>query len=147
MLLFEVFSSAPSYTVVTHNASKFVTKQVINGRTIVFIAGISDGGAEADIEFVELPKGVDIKDAARKGTYALTGSGGEMQVFSMVGHSMKEMVDVYQPERIFFTAEKEGKDSDKRAKLYSKLIKKFLPEYEPTEHDSGNAIHFKLYRK
>ena len=146
MLLLEILGK-PKYDIVTDTATKFVTKQVINGRTIVFIASISNGGSEADVEFVELPKGVDLKDAAKKGTYALTGSGGEMQVFSMVGNSLKEMVEIYQPEQIFFTAEKEGKDATKRSDLYEKLCQKFLPQYEVTKHDSGNAVLFTLYRK
>lgn len=147
MLLLELFDSKPAYDVVRADKYKFITKQTINGRKIIFVGDLSDEGADADIEFKEIDKSENEKLYHSKGTYALTGSGGEMQVFSMVGNSIKELVDRYSPTKIFFTAEKEGEGSTKRADVYEKLLKKYLPDYEITRHDSGTSILYKLYKK
>lgn len=139
MKILEIFDSTTQYEVVQANKSKFVTKQTIEGRDIIFVALLDDGSAE--VEFKEVKAGA--KD--KSGTYALTGSGGEIKVFSMVGRSLKELANRYRPDMISFTAEKEPNHT-KRADIYEKLVKKFLPDYEITSRDTGNSIVYGLYK-
>ena len=113
----------------------------------MFTGDLSSDGDEADIEFKELPKDASLKSYHKDGTYALTGSGGEVQVFAMVGNSIKELVDRYHPSLIYFTAEKEANGSTKRAVVYEKMLKKCIPDYEVTSHDSGDSIMYRCYKK
>lgn len=147
MLLVELFDSKINYSVDAATASKFKTSATIEDRDIIFITDIDNSGkygVEATIEFGEMKTGSDGK---KRITYDLTGSGGEMKVFSMVGQSVKEMVNRYQPDMILFSADKDGKETSKRADVYEKLLKKFAPEYEAIRKDAGQSILFQLVKK
>ena len=147
MLLTELFDTKINYNVTANSAVRFSTSAMINNREIVFRADIDNAGrvgVEANIVF-----GETVKDHRNelKMTFKLTGSGGEMKVFSMIGLSLRELVDRYQPDMIMFSADKEGGGSTKRADVYEKLVNKFIPEYEPTRKDVGDSILFDLYKK
>lgn len=147
MLLVELFDSKIDYKVEVASAHKFMTSATIEDREIIFVSEIEDQGRygmEATIEFGEMKPG---RDGKKRITYDLTGSGGEMKVFSMVGQSVKEMVNRYQPDMILFTADKDGKETSKRADVYEKLLKKFAPEYEAMRKDAGQSILFQLVKK
>ena len=158
MKLFELFDSKIDYKIVKESEREFHTRATIEGRDILFTASISDyildheGNVtceEAYVEFAEVKKPESRYDS-EEWNYDVTGSGGEMKVFSMVGASLKELVYLYKPAIIKFSAEKDKKDkkdSEKRANLYEKLIKKFIPEYEIDRRDAGKSIKFNLYRK
>jgi hypothetical protein len=148
-LLLELFSGPSDYEVVRADKSKFITRQNIGKRDIIFLADLYDEG-DADIEFAEVAKDTPIKDYSKKGTYALTGSGDEIKVFAMVAKSIKEMVSRYEPTKINFSAEKDG--NGRRPSVYERMLKKSLPDYEITKYDSKvtgkhGAVLFTLYKK
>ena len=153
-ILMELFDSKIDYKIVKESEREFHTRATIEGRDILFTASISDyildhegivTCEEAYVEFAEVKKPKTYYDKQMK--YDLTGSGGEMKVFSMVGASLKELVYLYNPRIIKFSAQKGKNDSEKRADLYEKLIKKFITEYEIDRRDKGDHINFDLYRK
>lgn len=145
-MLVEAFNGKAEYEVLRSDAHKFITRQTIGNRDIVFLGDITTDG-EADIEFAEMPVDTPLRDYTKKGTYALTGSGNEVKVFTMINHSLKELVSRYEPSRIFFSAEKDG--NGKRPSVYEKMLKRSLPQYEIQKYDSDKhgAIHFTLYKK
>ena len=148
IILTELFDSKVEYEVTRESNRLFITKAEIEGREIVFTAVVDEHGEkgiEIDVEFTET---IHQRNGTDYDSYALTGSGGEMKVFSMVGASLKDMANRYQPDLIHFTAEKDkGPNKEKRANLYEKLIKKFLPDYEIDKRDRGQNIRFQLYKK
>ena len=156
MMLMELFDSKVDYKVTTETAKKFSTRATIGSRDIVFLASIEsetgeDGNSEMYVEFREQKK--------EKTTYRMTGKGDEIKVFSMIGASIKEAVARYKPDVIHFTAEKDSRSSkgpvphvsynssSKRADLYEKLVRKYIPGYEPTRRDIGGSIEFRLIKK
>lgn len=148
-MLAEAFNGKAEYTVLKADKYKFITRQQIGDRDIVFLGDITTDG-DADIEFAEMPVDTPLKDYHKKGTYALTGSGNEVKVFTMINHSLKELVSRYEPSRIYFSAEKDG--NGKRPSVYEKMLTRALPQYEITKYDSSasgknGAIHFTLYKK
>jgi hypothetical protein len=148
-MLAEAFNGKAEYTVLKADKYKFITRQQIGDRDIVFLGDITTDG-DADIEFAEVAKDTPIKDYSKKGTYALTGSGDEIKVFAMVAKSIKEMVSRYEPTKINFSAEKDG--NGRRPSVYERMLKKSLPDYEITKYDSKvtgkhGAVLFTLYKK
>jgi hypothetical protein len=120
MKLDEILNKKIDYEVVRSSGSVFHTQAEINGRTINFGA-VEEGNGEWELEFNEKKNG--------RNTYVATGSGGELEVFSMVKASIEEFVQRYHPRVMFFTADKEdGKTT--RADLYDRLAKRFkIPGY------------------
>lgn len=130
------------YDVVKSTKTAFRTKQTINGRVIQFDAYIEtdedNGNVIAEVDFKERKPDDD------RVTFKATGSGGEMQVMSMVCNSMKEMIQRYTPMRIDFSSDDEG---TKRTKVYEMALKKYFPEYD-VEIDRGpSTAHFTLILK
>lgn len=149
MLLLELFNSKVDYKVIAETTRKFSTEAVINGRKIVFFATIDSDAGSADVEFWEEATDADEKIVLGKPrrTYALTGSGGEMKVLSMVGASMKEMVERYHPTEIYFTADKDkDQKSTTRANVYERLMKQILPKFDVVRIDKGSSIEFRLLK-
>ena len=145
--LIEAFNGKIEYEVVKADNHKFITRQQIGNRDIVFFGDITSEG-NANIEFAEMPVGTSPKDYHKNGTYALTGSGNEVKVFTMISHSIKEFVSRYEPNSIYFSAERDG--NGKRPSVYEKILNRILPQYEIIKYDPsvhGSAIHFTLYKK
>lgn len=79
-------------------------------------------------------------------TTAKTSQGNPLQVFATVIAIAKEFVDQYHPDTVEFTAEKEDGN---RSSLYTRLIKRHLPEgYEVVaDHKGDYRSIFTLKRK
>lgn len=133
--LLEIGNSAGPFTVIEDTDSSFSTQSIINGRSVVFSATLDDPG-EMHIEFWELTD----NDSTKK-IHALSGSGGEIKVMAMIGSSLKAAVAKHSPDLIFFTAEDY---SEKRAEIYERLLRKYLPKYETVRSDSGKGIDFQV---
>jgi hypothetical protein len=125
MLLTEIAAQSFDYKLIASSDKLFKTQKRINDRLVVFSAS-AYSPTEWLIEFEEL-------DDKGRGTYAVTGSGGEFKVFGFVLSSLSEFVQLYHPLSISFSAEKESED-DVRPIVYEKLIKRslkgFLKGYE-----------------
>ena len=124
MKLNEILSKKVDYEVTKETSERFDTMAKIGDRTISFTSGKVDHGDSLetwDVEFAEIKNG--------KKTYAASGSGNELEVFSMIKDSILELVSRYHPDKITFTAQKEG-EGDKRANAYERLVKRFnIPGY------------------
>lgn len=142
----EVLNTKVPYEVEHAGAEQFSTSAKIGGRLITFYASTGDGEPGVwEIEFDERIEKTD--NSPRKTTYKQTGSGSELQVFSMIKDSIIELVTRYEPEVIMFTADKEG-ENDTRAMLYARLLKRFnLPEYKTDVHQSSRKTEFTLTRR
>lgn len=136
MKLNEVLDKKVDYEVVKARGGVFHTQAEINGRIIDFSA-IEEMDGEWEISFGE-------KNGTGKTSYGVTGSGGELEVLSMVKDSMLEFVQRYQPERMYFTADKEN-EKDTRARVYERMIKKFnVPGYKFNKDEVGPSTRFSL---
>jgi hypothetical protein len=134
MKLFELLDRKIPYTVLKETGSVFKTSAVINGRIIVFTAAEETPGVW-DLEFSEKNKNNPVLT-----TYGSTGSGAELEVFSMIKDSILEFVQRYEPTSMVFTADVDG---SARVALYDRLIKKFkLPGYEYKKSDSDKHSAF-----
>lgn len=136
MFLQELLNSKVKYTVTKETAKVFSTQAEIGGRMIHFEA-INDGEQGWMIDFAE----VVTKNDRVGHNFGRTGSGSELQVFSMIVDSLKEFQARYHPTLITFTADKDG-DSDTRAKLYRRLADKYFKGWTRSEFDHGNTTHF-----
>jgi len=122
--LLESFDSNVQGKLVRATNDSFTTKADIGNRTIVFNAAayIPDEartGGEWEIEFTEKTPG--------NATYGKSGSGSEMQVFSFVIDSIRELVSRYSPDEIIFGSHKADNN---RSSLYKRMAKKIkLPGY------------------
>jgi len=121
----EAFDSEVKGDIVRATNNLFTTSASIGNRKIVFNASSYERGTEGEavweIEFVEKKPG--------NTTYGKTGSGNEMQVFSFVINSVKELVARYNPAEIEFIS---SKDDGNRSALYTKLINRIkIPGYRP----------------
>ena len=136
MKLNELMNTKVDYEVVKARGGVFHTQAEIGGRTIDF-AAIEEMDGEWEISFGE-------KNGNGKTSYGLTGSGAAPEVLAMVKNSMLEFVERYQPEKMYFTADKEN-DKDNRARVYERMIKRFnIPSYKYSTYDSGNSTRFSL---
>jgi hypothetical protein len=124
MLVQEILDKKIKYDVVKQNSTLFITRSTIGGRVITFTALIDDDSAGCwEIAFSE--NQIDALPHHR--TFGTTGSGNELEVFSMVKDSILEFVSRYNPVKFYFTADKpvERGGSNNRANLYDRLIKRF----------------------
>jgi len=136
MLLQEILNSKVKYTVTKETAKTFATQAEVGGRIIQFTA-YNDGEQGWSIDFAEV-----VTKSNRTGpVFGRTGSGSELQVFSMIVDSLKELEARYHPTMITFTADKDG-DSDTRAKLYRRLADKYFKGWKREEFNHGNTTHF-----
>ena len=126
----EVFDSSVKGKLVRATNDLFTTRATIGDRDIVFNAVHNDteeGKSIWEIEFTE--------KAAGSTTYGKSGSGNELQVFSFVIDSIKELVSRYYPDELTFSAHKEDGN---RSRLYQVMIKKIkLPGYHPAPVEAG----------
>lgn len=140
MLLNELLDRAIPYKVVVSSADKFVTAADIGGREIAVRCSKTVYQYNT-LWFVEFAQ-VD----GNKTTFKATGSGNELQVFSVVVSSIKELVSRYEPDMIRFTASKsEGEIGDTRASLYARLAQRFkMPDYDLIRKEQGEDFVFEF---
>ena len=130
----ESFDSNEPYTVVKASNDSFVTNAEIGERTIVFTANMREVGMDTaptlawEIEFIER--------SADSRSYNKTGSGNELQVFTFVIDSIKELVARYAPDEIIFGSEQSDIN---RTTLYTRLANRVkLPGYHLSSIHSGS---------
>lgn len=155
MLITELFAGNTKYEITKQTAKEFRTVTTIGNRDIVFYAEITEDEEDedkrivADVEFFETKAGEGHKESSAK-DYGVTNSGDPIKVFDSVGLALKEMIKHYKPWKIYFTAEKDKSGSDKRAKLYERMLKKYLPTYQldkKYEWKSMNGSEYIFIRK
>ena len=139
----EVFTSNVSGELVRATSDLYTTKARIGGRTIVFNAAQFEndyGESVWEIDFVEYEKnGIGA-------TFGKTGSGSELQVFSFVIESIKDLIATYHPDELIFTSSKADKN---RSKLYQRMLNRVkVSGYhaEPIEHGEYYDDYFKIVK-
>lgn len=132
MKITELLNSKVQYEIIEDQDYVFATRAKIGDRLITFYAGCEEDDGVWEIEFKE-------STIAGKGsTFDLTGSGNELEVFSMIKDSIKELIAKHNPEKIVFIADK-SKGSTKRADMYARLLKRFNPSgYVFDRHDESD---------
>lgn len=140
MKLNELLDRKVKYHVVEKEHHKFATGAKIGGRTIVFEASYDIHEHLWTVQFEEFSEKNEL------GSYDVTGSGNELEVFSMVKASMEEFIGRYTPDQVTFSAaKKDGKTN--RADLYTRLLDRFkIPGYKMKKHDSKTGASFLLIR-
>jgi hypothetical protein len=138
----EVFTSNVSSEVVRATSDLYTTKATIGGRVIVFNASQYDddeGKSVWEIDFTEYEK-----DGTGT-TFRKTGSGNELQVFSFVIESIKDLISSYHPDQLTFTSHKAD---DNRTKLYQRMLNRIkVPGYHAAPIDSGEYDdYFKIVK-
>jgi hypothetical protein len=136
--LTESFDSNVRGKLVRATNDLFTTRATIGNRDIVFNASMYERGemdptlpsAEVwEIEFTERTPG-DI-------TYGKSGSGNEMQVFSFVIESIKELIARYSPQELEFHSHKADGN---RSALYKRMLNRIkIPGYSANEVMSGST--------
>jgi hypothetical protein len=126
----ESFNSDVKGKLTRNTSYMFSTETEIGNRRIVFIGAKNDDDIW-DIMFEE--KG------SKGSTFGKTGSGNEMQVFSFVIDSIKELISRHSPRIISFTAEK---SDGNRSKLYTKMLTRIkIPGYQYKPNYSYHPGH------
>lgn len=120
--LAEAFDSTVQSQITAQTPQQFQTVAKIGDRVIIFNA-VKEEHESWGVSFIEKSKKArDITDwippKSDRETYKVTGSGNQMQVFSFVIQSIQKFLSLYHPNRMVFTALKEGN----RAVLYGKLL-------------------------
>lgn len=134
----EAFTSQVQGQLVRATPDTYTTRAEISGRIIQFNATQyedDEGKSVWEIEFTEKsPTGV---------TFGKTGSGGELQVFSFVIESIKDLIARYHPNKLTFTSHKADEN---RTKLYQRMLSRIkVPGYhaapiESSEYDDYFSI-------
>jgi hypothetical protein len=137
----EVFTSNVSREVVRATPDLYTTKATIGG-LIVFNASQYDddeGKSIWEIDFTEYEK-----DGTGT-TFRKTGSGNELQVFSFVIESIKDLISSYHPDQLTFISHKAD---DNRTKLYQRMLNRIkVPGYHAAPIDSGEYDdYFKIVK-
>lgn len=132
--LSESFDSNVRGKLVRATNNLFTTSAEIGNRTIVFNAAQFDEGMDIDpasaweIEFTEKTPG--------NVTYGKSGSGNEMQVFSFVIESIKELISRYHPDALVFGS---SKADGNRTSLYTRMLGRIkIPGYHVDDTESSN---------
>lgn len=121
MFLTELFDKPVKITNEIYDREGVLVQFDVEGVPYAFHAVQAYGDPTAwDIEF------------SGKGTTKITGTGNEIKVFSTVVQIMKNMLQLYNIEKFYFTAEEPS-----RQKLYNRLVDKLLP----TWHKSFDSEH------
>jgi hypothetical protein len=139
----ESLDSKVEYDVISHSPSLYKVRSLINGREILVYFTLSNQSPDHWIfEFAES----NVKSSSKSSTIKLTGSGGELKVFSLVKTVLLEFIELYYPEVIEFTADK---SEGNRARLYARMLQKLnVPKYEIDHDDSyGDDSVFRLVRE
>lgn len=137
----EAFDSEVRGDIIRATNDLFTTAATIGNRKIVFNASAYERGEQGEavweIEFTEKTPG--------NITYGKTGSGNEMQVFSFVINSVRELVARYNPAELEFGS---SKADSNRSALYNKLINRIkIPGYHPADVASDKYTDvFKIIR-
>lgn len=144
----EAFDSDVAGKITRATDKMFTTEATIGDRKIIFNAlqyyrprsyDPNDNTSDSvwEIEFIEKKPG--------KTTFAKTGSGSEMQVFSFVINSIKELITRYSPGELEFGA---AKSDENRSKLYQRMIKRIkVPGYSALPVEPGDdADTFRIVR-
>jgi len=140
MLITEILSSTVPCEVVEENDEHFVTKAKIGGRWIYFATEcLSKKQKHWEAAFSQ-QVGKDDFD------FGLTGSGNELEVFSMVKDSMLAFIKKYEPWTIDFIADKDGgKKKNARGNVYEKLVNRFkIPGYKMERKSGASKDYFTL---
>lgn len=141
--LHEVLNSKVDYQVKRNTETRFNTTAVIGDRRIEFDSELYDEDTNLwEVAFMET-------DMDGKGSgFGITGSGKELEVFSMVRASMEELIRLRNPSIIKFTASKYPRDGV-RADLYERLLRRFAADKYTIERNSidRNEDVFILTRK
>jgi hypothetical protein len=138
MLLNELFQAKTDIKVVKQTSTHFYTSSKIKKREIQFYAVENDSGmvGEWDVSFGEVQPG------RKHATAMMTGSGGELEVLSMVKDSIMMLIEHYHPKAIHFTADKGDRS---RAAVYERMLKRLLPApWKFEKKDIGGDIQFSL---
>ena len=129
--LTESFDSQVQGTVIRATDSLFTTKATINDRIITVRASKYDDGEQTVWE-VLFDSTKDGKTTVKK-----TGDRSELQVFSFVIETIKELISRYQPDRIEFTS---SKADENRTRLYARMASRIhLPGYHPAKVVIGDG--------
>lgn len=136
----EVFNSDVKGQLVRATNDLFATRAEIGGRTITFSGSKYDAnnGLETwEVAFMESTPG--------NFTYGKSGSGQELQVFSFIIESLKELVSRYSPEVIEFTSDKADGN---RSSLYKRMATRIkIPGYHLAPVDSvGPSDYFRIVK-
>lgn len=138
----EAFTSQVPFNVVRATNELFTTKATIGERDIVFNAQGNEEGTQGavvwEVDFYEKTPG--------NMTFGKTGSGGEMQVFSFVIDSLKELAARYHPDTIRFSSHKADEN---RTKLYQRMLGKIAPSlgYQLTDVESSGSDDIFVIKK
>ena len=135
MNLYEIFDSKVKSDVTAQGASFYKVTAKIGSRDIIITFGKIDSGEDIwNFEFMEYNGKVK--------TTSQTGSGHELQVFSLVKDILKDFISIYHPNIIRFSADK---SEGNRAKLYERMLKKLnLPKYKVEIEDHASDKIFQL---
>jgi len=156
MNLLEILNKPADYKIDVAKNDRFVASAVIKGREIVFAVELI-GRVDPDSKWVvrDGDRGQDIWEMSfaemqpthagmKKGTYQLTKSGGEFEVFATWRKFMEEFLQRYHPGKIVFTADKDHS----RADLYAKLLKRFnMPGYKVNREEFGKVDKFVIIKE
>jgi hypothetical protein len=138
MLLSEILNRKIDYKITNATRRDFNTEAIIGNRKIMFDAD-SDNGLSWEVSFLEK----DLKSTSSR-SYDVTGSGNELEVFSMVKDSILELIKKYDPNEISFNASKKEGNAT-RANLYDRLIKRFkIPGYSYRRDETSANAYFVL---
>jgi hypothetical protein len=133
----ESFDSDVAGKITRATSNTFTTEATIGDRRIIFNAlAYSRGENDTvwEIEFTEKKPG--------NITYGKSGSGNEMQVFSFVINSAKELISRYSPAEIEFGSHKADGN---RSALYQRLINRVkMPGYHVA--DTTSDTHTDVFR-
>ena len=132
----EAFTSKVPYKVIKDTAYDFSTVAKIGDREIVF-------RAEKETQIAWMIDFVERKDEYPGSTsFAVTGSGNAMEVFSFVIASIKELITRYSPGIIQFDA---NKAENSRIDLYRRMINRVkIPGY--SAYSAGGSDKFATFR-
>lgn len=137
MLLNELFKAKTDLKVLKSSPIRFGTSAMIKGREIRFYAVEEESELDRwEVSFGEIVPGKSYATAE------MTGSGGELDVLSMVKDSLTMFIQQRNPKVITFTAEKSDRS---RAAVYERMLKRMLPApWKFEKHDEDFSIRFVL---
>lgn len=153
MKLDEILDKPAEFKVIRDDEESFTAKFMAGDREIVFAASNEDPG-EGDegggwlVDFGEIRNvkrkmpGPGQSEYKQEINYSKTGSGNELEVFSTIKAILQKLIKERKPATVGFSASKED-DSDNRARLYARLLKKNLPSgWKIDKEDAGHGTTF-----
>jgi hypothetical protein len=119
--LFELADSEIPFTVEKDVPGLYIANATIDDKKIRFVAG-EDEYDEWAVSFTTQAKG-------RLPSHGLTGAGGQFQIAAFVVSALQDLVQKHDPLKISFYADKDN-GSDTRSRVYEKMLKRKLPNFE-----------------